>query len=398
MPPKKFTRTQLRVADIHDSDDTLQTAALIGERATPAVSPEAEIEDDEDLDDDLRDKSDEDSPIDNDIGDLSSQITIEARLDVATQNRLMLEMLLENQAQWKAEQKLEQVRMAAEWERMAAELDLWATEHAECGERSITGPRPNIYKIVDPVPYCGGAKDVDRFLDALPLNFNSHGHLFPPGGPDHVKYAISLLDARSNHQNTALGQTAMTDPSEWAGDLSVESGPCLQVFDLFSQEISKVYGDKHRRRVAVITVMQEYIQLPQESVRAYANCVKANWRQAGWNLQKHEEVLYNIAWAGLHNSLTNKVGPMKPACGRCDTLDEFFDQAAALEVSHVENMKPQQQHQQQLQQQQKQRTDSSSKGGKRGSRPFISEPADTTGGGKSGQSGTTKHGKSGGGG
>jgi len=39
MPPKKFTRTQLRVADIHDSDDTLQTVASIGERATPAVLP-----------------------------------------------------------------------------------------------------------------------------------------------------------------------------------------------------------------------------------------------------------------------------------------------------------------------------------------------------------------------
>jgi len=190
----------------------------------------------------------------------------------------------------------------------------------------------------------------------------------------------------------------MADPSEWAGHLSVESGPCLQVFDLFSQEISKVYGDKHRRRVAVITVMQEYIQLPQDSVRAYANCVKANWRQAGWNLQKHEEVLYNIAWAGLRNSLTNKVGPMKPACGRCDTLDEFFDKAAAFEVSHVDNMMPQQQHQQQLQQQQRQRTDSSSEGGKQGYRPFISQPADTTGGGKSGQSGTNKHCKSGGGG
>jgi len=88
---------------------------------------------------------------------------------------------------------------------------------------------------------------------------------------------------------------------------------------------------------------------------------------------------------------------MKPACGRFDTLDKFFDKAAASEVTHVENMKPQQQQQQQ-QQQQKQPTDSSSKGGKRGYRPSISEPADTTSGGKSGQLGSNKHGKSGGGG
>jgi len=148
-----------------------------------------------------------------------------------------------------------------------------------------------------------------------------------------------------------------------------------------------VYRDKDRPHVAVITLMQGYIQLPQESVRAYADCFKANWRQAGWNLQKLEEVIYDIAWAGLRNSLKNKVGPMVPACGRFDTLDEFFDKAVASEVTHVENTKPQQQQQQQQHQQQKQPTDSSSKGGKRGYRTSISEPADTTSGGHSGQSG-----------
>jgi hypothetical protein len=40
----------------------------------------------------------------------------------------MLEMLQENQAQWKAEQRLEQERMAAEREWMAAERDLIAAE------------------------------------------------------------------------------------------------------------------------------------------------------------------------------------------------------------------------------------------------------------------------------
>jgi hypothetical protein len=93
--------------------------------------------------------------------------------------------------------------------------------------------------------------------------------------------------------------------------------------------MAKVYGDKDRRCMAVITLMQGYIQLPKESVRAYANRLKANWRQAGWNLQKHEEVLYDIAWAGLRNSLKMIVGPMTPACGRFDTLDEFFDKATA---------------------------------------------------------------------
>jgi len=58
----------------------------------------------------------------------------------------MLEMLLENQAQCKAEQKLERESMPAEWEQMAAERYPWAAEGAE---RSIRGQRQDIYKIVN---------------------------------------------------------------------------------------------------------------------------------------------------------------------------------------------------------------------------------------------------------
>ena len=132
--------------------------------------------------------------------------------------------------------------------------------------------------------------------------------------------------------------------------------------------------------------MREYIQIPKGSVRANANDGKANRRQAGWNLLKHEEVLYNIAWAGLRNSLKNKVGPMTPACSRFDTLEEFLNKAAASEVTHVKNQNPQQRQQQlQQQQQQKHPIESSSKGGKQGYRPSISEATATPGGGKSGQ-------------
>jgi hypothetical protein len=123
MPPKKFTRSQLRVTDIHESNDTLQAAASTAERTTPMVLPEAEIDLDDDLYDDLGVQRRKDSLIDNDSGDLRSQITDEDDLDVATQNRLMLEMQLENQAEWKAEQRLERERMAAERERIVAEQD-----------------------------------------------------------------------------------------------------------------------------------------------------------------------------------------------------------------------------------------------------------------------------------
>jgi hypothetical protein len=81
--------------------------------------------------------------------------------------------------------------------------------------------------MVDPVRSGSGAKELDRFLDGLRSNFNSQGHLFARSGPDHVKYAICLLDAWSNDQHLTLRQTAMTHPSEWAGDLCVESDPCL---------------------------------------------------------------------------------------------------------------------------------------------------------------------------
>jgi len=55
---------------------------------------------------------------------------------------------------------------------------------------------------------------------------------------------------------------------------------------------------------------------------------------------------------------------MTPACGRFNSLDENFDQAAVSDVTHVENKMPPQRHQQQQQQQLKQTMDSSSNGGK----------------------------------
>jgi len=160
------------------------------------------------------------------------------------QNRLMLEMLLVNQAQLKAEHSLTRERLAGKPERIAAERDQWAAKRANSTQQSTVGPRRNINRLVDPARFCGGAKELHRFLDALRSKFNSHGHLFPPIGPDHVKYAISLLDAWSNHQNPTLGETAKTDPSEWAYNKSAESDQFLQDFDRFSQQMAKVYGDK----------------------------------------------------------------------------------------------------------------------------------------------------------
>jgi hypothetical protein len=67
------------------------------------VLPEAEIDDNDDPSNDPGGPRTKDSPMDNDRCDIPTIITGEDRLDVATQNRLMLEQLLENHTQWNAE-------------------------------------------------------------------------------------------------------------------------------------------------------------------------------------------------------------------------------------------------------------------------------------------------------
>lgn len=120
MSPTKYSSTQFGIADIPDSDNTLQTAASTAENSTPAGSLEAEIHDDDDLDDHLGDHGDEDTPMDNDIGHLHSHNSDENRLDVGTQHRVKLDMLLGNQDQRKVEQRHERGKMAAEQERTPA--------------------------------------------------------------------------------------------------------------------------------------------------------------------------------------------------------------------------------------------------------------------------------------
>jgi hypothetical protein len=53
MAPKKSTRAQLCITDVHGSDDTLQATASTAELTSPMVLPEAKI--DSDVDNDLED-------------------------------------------------------------------------------------------------------------------------------------------------------------------------------------------------------------------------------------------------------------------------------------------------------------------------------------------------------
>jgi len=76
--------------------------------------------------------------------------------------------------------------------------------------------------------------------------------------------------------------------------------------------------------------MQQYQQLPYESVRIYANRLKTNWTRAGWSLIMHGVVLYDMARAGLRHTLKTKVRPwISSGKDRFDTLDQLFDSAVA---------------------------------------------------------------------
>jgi len=249
-------------------------------------------------------------------------------------------MMIQNQAQWKAERTLEWDSMLAELEQMAVKQDQWAAEHAKHTERNTTGLRLNIYKMVDPIQYCSSGKELDRFLNTWRSNSNSHGHRIWCGGPDHLNYMITLLHSWSNHQYLALRQTAMTEHSDWAGIISPESDSCILDVDQLSQVLAKTVGDKDQCHMMVIRLMQENIQPQQESVWAYSNHLKVNCWQVRWNLQHHEVVLDDVGWAGLCTSLTNIVKLMKAASSWYYTIDELFEKSAPSEDTHVENKMP----------------------------------------------------------
>jgi len=329
MPRMKFTPTEMQITGIYESDDTMQARPSTAERSTPEVWHVVKIDDDNvvdnDLDDDLGGQGYNDCLIDKDSANFPVPNTEQDRLQLATQNGLMVKMLLQHQDWWKAGYRRERERMTAEREWVAANRDHRAAKHSKHAKRCTIDPKTHIYKMVNPVGYCGSAKELDQVLDALHSNWNSHHPLFPCGGPDHVKDTISLRNGWTDLQHLGIWKTAMTDHLEWAGDLSAEPEPILQDFDLLAQWQTKVDGDHNRCRAAVIRPETKSIPLPHGSVGAYANHLIANWRLTGWNQQKHKEVLYNIAWAGLRNSPKTNGWPMKPACRSYDTMDEIVD-------------------------------------------------------------------------
>ena len=393
MPPKTIQRSQLRVPNTYASIESLRASLS---RIIPiptgrvSVLPEDEINDDDpaetkvheearDPDDEEEDEDDSTLPEGEDNrgrDDILSMITEDDQKEMLEQNRMLLKLLFEQQAECKEERT-----------RMLTELDRSRT----IDRPENTGNQSKIFKMVDPLPYCRGAKELDKFLETLRSNFASHKHLFPRGDPDQVKYAVSFLDTWNNHLDLTQRQTEDTDPAEWASDLREAKDSCLDDFELFANELQKMYGDKDRCLNSATKAMQEYQQLPNEAVRVYANPLKANWRRAGWNLITHEVVPYDMAWVGRRHALKMNVTPwISSGKDRFETLDQLFDCAAASEFK-LDDKKPGGQQQQQWQR------GESQKGGdkKRNFRPSISEPTENTSG-NSNNSGTgnSKSGKS----
>ena len=229
-----------------------------------------------------------------------------------------------------------------------------------------------IFDMTHPQWCCGGAKELDNFLNMLRSDLQSHAHLFPHRDTIKVKYAASLLSTWNNHLHPAQRQTQMTDPVEWLRDLRGDSDLCLEDFEAFLEEIQKIYGNKERKLHVAMKCVIYFHQGANEPVRVYANRIKENWRAEGWLLQDKKNH-YEIAWSRLRPGLKSRIKLLTPKNGKFDSTAELFDCTADSEIKPDGN-KPQQQ---QPHQQQKQSGESFHQGGKKHNfRPSISKPAE----------------------
>jgi len=225
--------------------------------------------------------------------------------------------------------------------------------------------------MTQPKRFCGGARELEIFIGALRSNFRTHSHLFLNGDSDKVQYTLDHLGSWANHSDQSQQKTSMTDPVSWGQDLRNQENLCLEDFDLFTTELRKMYGDKEWELNVATRAYHEFPQgyhNPKEGVRAYANRLGRNWREADWDEQIYHKMLYGMVWSGLKEYLLPNIKPFTDKSERFNIIDEFSDRAADVESPPKADKQHQQQHQQ------KQPGDSK----KRNFRPSISEPTETT--------------------
>jgi hypothetical protein len=196
-----------------------------------------------------------------------------------------------------------------------------------------------IFRMRDPAKFCGGAAELERFLTQLELLFESHDRHFPRGDPDKVQYATSLLGTWTEHVDESLRKTQMTSPAEWASELVLARSDCLRDWDLFEAEIREMYGNRERRLNAAARAYAEYMQGAldsNETVKAYANRMQSNWREAGWKAgpeePKAQQMLYDLVWSGLRAGIKARIRPFAGKRGQFDTVEELFEKAHEVEV------------------------------------------------------------------
>jgi hypothetical protein len=241
-------------------------------------------------------------------------------------------------------------REQAALDRQAFQNALLATKTTDTGSKAIQR------KLVDPAKFCGGARDLDRFITQLRRRFETHPQQFQ-NEADQVDYAVSLLGKWTNNDEPDLRNTKMTNPTDWGASLITSASLSLANFGLFEKEIRRMYGDKDWRFNAAEKAYLECIQgqAPadtKETVRDFANRIRTNWREAGWEEKANQGMLYDLAWTGLRPAIKARIKPLADEeTGRFDTIDQLFDKASRAETKYIPPPKPQQQQQQNQQNQ-----------------------------------------------
>jgi len=171
MPPKRIQRSQLHMPNTRASIESLRASLS---RITPirtdrvSVLPEDEINDDNPAEthvhQEARDPDDKDEDEDEDDStlpegednrgrdDILSKITEDDQKEMLEQNWMVFKLLFEQEAELKEERT-----------QMLTELDRSRT----IDRPENPGNQSKIFKMVEPLRYCGRAKELDKLLETL---------------------------------------------------------------------------------------------------------------------------------------------------------------------------------------------------------------------------------------